>query len=73
MSTSLDAVVRSALEARKGEWQAIADGSGVSYSWLSKFVNGHIDNPGFGTLTKLESFLSPKPAAMKARKSKAEA
>lgn len=57
MDTSLDTVVRAALVRRKGDWQAIADESGVSYSWLSKFVNGHIDNPGFTTLKKLHAYL----------------
>lgn len=71
MSTSIDAEVLAALMARKGEWQAVAAGSGVSYSWLSKFVNGHIKNPGFATLTKLQAFLSAKPAAMTAKKRKA--
>lgn len=63
MSTSLDIDVRAALQARKGDWQAIATGSGVSYSWLSKFVNGHIDNPGFGTLMKLHDYLTANPAS----------
>lgn len=58
MSTSLDTDVRAALESRKGDWQAVASGSGVSYSWISKFMNGHIDNPGFGTLKALHSFLT---------------
>jgi len=54
----LDERVRSALVARKGDWQRIAEQSGVSYSWLSKFVNGHIDNPGYATLTKLDGYLA---------------
>jgi len=53
----LDAKVRALLESRKGDWQAVADASGVSYSWLSKFFNGHIDNPGYATLRKLEAYL----------------
>jgi transcriptional regulator with XRE-family HTH domain len=53
----LDVRVREALLARKGDWKAVADGSGVSYSWLSKFVNGHIDNPGYVTLTQLAAYL----------------
>ena len=57
----LDLHVRALLDGRKGDWQAVADGAGVSYSWLSKFFNGHIDNPGFATLTKLRDFLE-RPA-----------
>lgn len=58
MDTSLDVAVRSLLEQRKGEWQAVAEGAGVSYSWLSKFANGHIDNPGFATLKRLHAYLA---------------
>jgi transcriptional regulator with XRE-family HTH domain len=57
MSTNLDQQVLSLLNARKGDWQAVATASGVSYSWLSKFANGHIANPGFATLTKLHEAL----------------
>lgn len=67
MSTSLDTDVRAALEQRKGDWQTVAKESGVSYSWISKFMNGHIDNPGFTTLKELHGYLSrpaptPEPA-----------
>ena len=69
MSTNLDAQLREALESRRGDWPAISERSGVSYSWLSKFVNGHIPNPGYETLKKLHSAV--KPGAQ--RKAKAEA
>ena len=59
MHAPLDHHVRNLLVARKGDWQAVAEGSGVSYSWLSKFSNGHIDNPGYQTLVKLRTFLEP--------------
>ena len=62
MDTSLDTRVKALLEARRGEWQAVADGSGISYSWLSKFSNGHIDNPGYATLKKLLAYLDPQAA-----------
>lgn len=58
MNTKLDKVVLDLLNARKGDWLAVAAESGVSYSWLSKFANGHIENPGFGTLTKLHDSLT---------------
>lgn len=57
MSTNLDQQVLALLNARKGDWQAVAEASGVSYSWLSKFANGHIGNPGFATLMKLHGAL----------------
>ena len=34
----------------------VAERAGVSYSWLSKFANGRIRNPGFETLTKLRHY-----------------
>lgn len=66
MDTPLDAEVRNLLERRKGEWQAVADASGVSYSWLSKFYNGHIDNPGYATLCKLRAYLLGESTNVKA-------
>lgn len=59
MSTDIDAEVLAALNRRKGDWQAVSLRSGVSYSWLSKFANGHIKNPGLGTLKKLRDCLKP--------------
>ena len=50
---NFDQIVLDGLEARRGQWQDIAKESGVSYSWLSKFANGHIPNPGYATLCKL--------------------
>lgn len=57
MSTALDTEVLHALEKRRGDWKRIADESGVSYSWISKFANGHIPNPGFKTLSDLRAYL----------------
>jgi len=54
---TLDTQVRAALLIRKGDWSAIAKQADVSHSWLSKFVNGHIDNPGFATLKRLHQHL----------------
>ena len=38
----------------------MAKESGVSYSWISKFMNGHIDNPGFTTLKELHAYLTAR-------------
>lgn len=57
---ALDATVRAGLEEARGDWQAIADESEVSYSWLSKFVNGHIENPGIETLRKIRRCLDAR-------------
>jgi transcriptional regulator with XRE-family HTH domain len=63
MNPSLDTKIRTALESKRGDWQTIASESGVSYSWLSKFANGHIPNPGYETLKKLAKVLDVKEAA----------
>ena len=44
---------RGALNDCKGQWDQVAVRSGVSYSWLSKFFNGHVENPGANTLQKV--------------------
>jgi transcriptional regulator with XRE-family HTH domain len=66
MHTNLDQDVLSLLQSQKGDWLAIARDSGVSYSWLSKFSNGHISNPGFATLLKLHKVLAPVQVEKKA-------
>lgn len=58
MSTSLDTEVRGLLIARRGGWKRIAERAGVSHSWISKFVNGRIANPGFATLRDLQADLT---------------
>lgn len=70
MSThlTLDDEIREALIERKGDWHSIANGSGVSYSWLSKFVNERIPNPGYDTLRSLHTFLFPPTRTPKARR-----
>lgn len=60
MKTKFDATIRTKLEARRGDWAEISQRSGVSHSWLSKFVNHKIPNPGLRTLEKLEAALSGK-------------
>ncbi|OZI57644.1 hypothetical protein CAL20_09720 [Bordetella genomosp. 4] len=54
MSANLTEQIRASLVARRGLWREVADKSGVSYSWISKFMNGHIPNPGMRTLTRLK-------------------
>ena len=51
--SNFDQIVAKGLDARRGSWRDIAKQSGVSYSWLSKFANGRIPNPGYATLCKL--------------------
>ena len=66
MNTGLDQQVKTALAARKGEWQEVAKQTGVSYSWISKFMNGHIENPGFATLKSLHAALCVRKPRKKA-------
>ena len=58
----LDSLVRAELERRRGDWPRIATEADVSYSWLSKFVNEHIDNPGYETLRRLHTYLRSSKA-----------
>lgn len=63
MSTKFTDQIKAALLARRGCWREVADKSGVSYSWISKFMNGHIPNPGTRTLTRLQDGIrGVKPA-----------
>lgn len=65
MSSSIDREIlsiKTALESRRGDWQSIASRSQVSHSWLSKFVNGHITNPGVETLKAVKAALAARRA-----------
>ena len=56
-----DEELKAALDARKGDWPAVAHDAGVSYSWLTKYAAGKIGNPGYATLVKLRDALkAPK-------------
>lgn len=57
MNDDLDTRVLGLLNRRRGDWRAVAADARVSYSWLSKFANGRIDNPGFLTLKRLHRVL----------------
>lgn len=61
----LDKEVKALLEEHRGDFKAISATSGVSYSWISKFLNGHIKNPGYAKLERLKVYLlrrKPKAA-----------
>lgn len=45
------------LRERKGQWPSVAERTGVSYSWITKFAQGRIPNPGVATLRKLAAGL----------------
>ena len=58
MNTNFDKEVQALLVKRRGKFREIAKRTGISYSWLSKFASGHIDNPGFDFLRKLSALFS---------------
>lgn len=58
MSTKFDDAIRVHLVSCKGDWLEIAKQAGVSHSWMSKFVNNRIPNPGLRTLERLADALA---------------
>jgi len=52
----LERVIRG-LQAHKGNWRAVANACGVSYSWLCKVAQGHIKNPSIKQLEAVDSYL----------------
>jgi len=54
---SLISEVRSGLQLNKGRWPLISKRAGVSYSWLTKFAQGRIANPGARQLESVEAAL----------------
>lgn len=57
----LDREVRRLINLHRGQWRAIEAATGVSYSWLSKFARGKIQNPGYATLKRLHALLAERP------------
>ncbi|MGE4243680.1 hypothetical protein [Ramlibacter sp.] len=58
----LDDEVLALLRDRRRQWKRIAEQSRlVSYSWISKFTNGRIDNAGVKTLRELRDWLVAHP------------
>lgn len=68
MSKNLDEQVRAGLCSRRGDWLQIAQAADVSHSWISKFVNRRIPNPGYATLTKLHDQLQADAKGSRGRK-----
>ena len=56
-SQDLAEEVRELLLLHRGRWKAIAPATDVSYSWLSKFSRGLIENPGYATLKRVKTLL----------------
>lgn len=45
--------IRSRLQARRGEWPAIAEATGLSYWWVMKVAQGQIKEPGISKAERL--------------------
>lgn len=56
-----DDVVRQLLAPWKRNWHDVAAGSGISYSWITKFMQGRIPNAGSATLNTLRAWLEANP------------
>ncbi len=47
------------LNERRGDWPAIADSlDGISYHWLQKLAQGHIQDPGVTRIERLYQHLT---------------
>ena len=54
--------VSEGVQREKGRWQALAEASGVSYSWITKFGGNRLaGTPNMGTLQKLAEALKSLP------------
>lgn len=51
------AQTREMLAKCRGRWPEVAERSGVSHPWISKFARGQIPNPGVLTLDAVDSVL----------------
>jgi transcriptional regulator with XRE-family HTH domain len=60
---SLFEYVLNELEASKGKWSAVAEGSGVSYRTLEKIARGEIKDPGISHVEKLAKYFRDQAAA----------
>lgn len=49
--------VKAQLDARRGDWPAICQATGLNYHWLVKFAQGRIAEPGATKLAKLAAHL----------------
>ena len=56
MNDSIFEYVLAQLQASKGKWVAVAEGSGVSYRTLEKIARGESEDPGIKTVEKLVAY-----------------
>lgn len=61
MTQSLLDYVLAELQQRKGTWRAICRKTGLDYSWLTKFAEGKIDDPGVRKIQLLADYFRRNP------------
>lgn len=54
------------LEVNRGTWPQIAADSGVTYTWLTKVMQGNIKNPGVLELQKVIDYIESKGGSVTA-------
>jgi transcriptional regulator with XRE-family HTH domain len=59
MSTVLS--LRTELQRRRGDWPALCQATGLSYSWLTKFAQGRIREPGLSKIERLREYVEARP------------
>lgn len=62
---------RDELNARRGDWPAIATATDVSYSWLCKFARGRYTNPGIAHVEKLSDYFAANPRSTETKRASA--
>ena len=55
--------IRDRLNACKGTWPKVCEETGLDYSWLTKFAQGKIPNPGYAKISTLKGHFQPDPQA----------
>jgi transcriptional regulator with XRE-family HTH domain len=56
METNILEFVKGRLTAAKGQWPTICRETGLRYSWLSKFAQDRIPNPGITKIQRLADY-----------------
>lgn len=53
--------LRAELQRRRGDWPALCQATGLSYSWLTKFAQGRIREPGLSKIERLREYVEARP------------
>ena len=61
MAISLFDYVLEQLDASKGKWASVAEGSGVPYKTLQKIAQRHSKDPAISTVQKLADYFRAQP------------